>query len=404
MGLAFASITFSLGFALGKWQDNSWFEQHGLSLAEVNASGVNGVGQTSASSLAPDADLFWQVWNEVQDNYIGQPVDDTQLFYGAVEGIAQAVDDPYTVYMNPEDAKDFKEVISGRFEGVGAEIGSKEGQIVVIAPLAGSPAEAAGLLADDAIIKIDGTETTGMTIDEAVTKIRGPKGTSVTLTIYRSGDVDFKEVSIVRDTIQIKTASYTTQERNGKTIGLLTISHIDENTYEEIREFVQTILLEQPAGLILDLRNNPGGLLSECIDIASLFIEDGTIVSEQFSDGEVTIYEAAGDAALAQSPAMVVLINEGSASASEIIAGALQDYKRATVIGQTTYGKGSVQNYKEYPDGSSLKITVAKWLTPNGRTIDNIGISPDVAVDLTVDDYLAGRDPQLDAAIDYLTK
>lgn len=399
IALAFASISFAAGFGLGKWQNNSWFEQHGFSLSNVNATEPMLTGEAQ-----PDTDLFWEVWNEVQDNYIGQPVDDAELFYGAVEGIAQSVDDPYTVYMNPEDAKDFQEIISGKFEGIGAEIGMKEGQLVVIAPLAGTPADAAGLLADDAIIKIDGTDTTGLTIDEAITKIRGPKGTTVTLTIYRNGDVDFKDIAIVRDTIQVKTATYATQERNGKTVGILTISHVDEKTYEETQTFVQTILLEQPAGLILDLRNNPGGLLSECIDLSSIFIEDGTIVSEQFSDGKVTTYDAVGDAALAEAPAMVVLVNEGSASAAEIIAGALQDYGRATVIGQTTYGKGSVQDYKEYSDGSSLKLTVAKWLTPHGRTIDKIGITPDVVVDLTVEDYIAGRDPQLDAALDYLTK
>ncbi|EKD76458.1 MAG: hypothetical protein ACD_43C00107G0012 [uncultured bacterium] len=259
-------------------------------------------------------------------------------------------------------------------------------------------------MADDAIIKIDGFDTTGMTIDEAIAKIRGQKGTTVILTIYRSGAIDFQDIPIVRDTIQMKTATYTTQERDGKTIGILTLNHVDENSYEETMELVHTILLDQPNGLILDLRNNPGGLLSECIKIASIFIDKGVIVSEQYSDGKTTPYQAVGEAALAQTPPLVVLVNEGSASAAEIIAGALQDNKRATLIGQTTYGKGSVQDYKEYADGSSLKLTVAKWLTPNGRTIDKIGITPDIEVELTAEDYLAGRDPQLDAAMDYLIK
>lgn len=386
------SLGFTSGYGVGIWQSQA---SHQLNLLGQNRS--------TNSTAALDPQLFWKVWDVVQSSYVGQPVADTNLFYGAVSGIAQSVHDPYTEFFTPEQTKKFNENITGQFDGIGAEIGMKDDQLVVIAPLKGSPADAAGLMPDDAIVKIDGTDTTGMTIDTALSLIRGAKGTSVVLSIYRTGDASLSDIKIKRDTIQIPSVTYELNEYNGKHIGVITLNHVEETSSKDFSKIVQQVLLDSPDGLILDMRNNPGGLLTECVNIASNFITSGTIVTEKFSDGHTQDYPATGTAPLADQPKLMVLVNQGTASAAEIIAGALQDYDRATVIGKTTFGKGSVQNYQTFPDGSSLKVTVAKWFTPKDRTIDKTGITPDVEVDRTAADVQAQADPQFDKAIELLT-
>lgn len=271
---------------------------------------------------------------------------------------------------------------------------------MVIAPLLDSPAAVAGLQPNDAIISIDGFDTYGLSVDEAVEKIRGPKGSVVTLTIYRAGASDLMDVEITRNTIEIPSAEYSTQVVAGKTIATITLSTIDETSADDMRALVNQVLLDQPAGLILDMRNNPGGVLQGAIDISSLFLASGVVVSEEYGDGKVQSYQVSVDAILPEQPKLVVLLNAGSASAAEIIAGALQDHQRAYIIGQTSFGKGSVQNYESFTDGSSLKMTVAHWLTPNQRAINGIGITPDLIVE-SVDDE-AAVDEQLQAAIEYL--
>lgn len=397
VGLFCLSVVFTVGFGIGVWQGK---QQSTLTDFLVKDTQVDATTDTAAL----DTNLFWDVWHEVKDQYVDQPVDDATLFYGAIAGIAQSVGDPYTLYLSPEDAKKFNEVLSGEFEGIGAEIGDKDGQIVVIAPLAGTPAEKAGLFAGDIIVKIDGLDTNGMTVDEAITHIRGPKDTSVTLKIYRAGEVDFRDIIIVRDTIQLETVTYRVEERDGKRIGVISLNSIDQGSNQAFTEITHKILLDMPDSLILDVRNNPGGLLDEAIAISSHFIEDGIVVQERYSEDHIEKYEALGDATLADGPKLIVLVNDGSASAAEIIAGALQDNGRATLLGQTTFGKGSVQNYKSFPDGSSLKITVARWLTPNGRSIDHEGITPDLVVEWPRADYDAGVDTQLEAAIKELNR
>lgn len=377
------TIGFTAGYGLGLWQRDSQ-------------------PTDLAYSQPLQADLFWKVWGYIQDDYIGQPVADQTLFYGAISGLADSVNDPYTMFFNPEEAKSFMESINGTFEGIGAEIGEKDGQIVVIAPLPNTPAAQAGLQTNDVIVAIDDVETTGMSVDEAIQHIRGPKGTSVTLTIYREGATEFSDYTILRDTIDFPSVEYTTETRGDVTIGIIHLYHVDETSAEDTQAIINQVLLDQPTGLILDLRNNPGGVLDDAIDIASLFIDDGVIVSEQYSNQSIRSYQSSLNAMLADTPPVVVLVNGGSASAAEIIAGALQDYRRAYVIGETTFGKGSVQDYREFPDGSSLKVTSAHWLTPNGRTIEAIGIAPDLEI-MSVDDE-AKVDEQLEAAIEYLTK
>lgn len=349
-------------------------------------------------------ELFWQVWSLLKTDFVTQPIDDQTLFYGAIQGIAGAVDDPYTVFLDPKLTARFESDINGAFEGIGAEIGMQDSQLVVIAPLKGSPAEQAGLITNDAIIKIDGQDTIGFTIDEAVDKIRGPKSSEVVLTIYRSGAEDFQDISIIRDVIEIPVLESRVEEHDGKKIGIIELSHFNTNSSTEFIQAANDLLRSDVDGIILDLRNNPGGLLSESVTIASQFIEDGIIVNEKFNDGREESYEAEGAALFVNEPKLVVLINGGSASASEIVAGAIQDHQRGNIIGTQSYGKGSVQDYRSFDDGSSLKMTVAEWLTPNGNTINGQGITPDIEVELTVEDREAEQDPQFDRAVEELLK
>lgn len=346
-----------------------------------------------------DFNLFWEVWSLVQKNYVHQPVADTKLFYGALSGLVSALDDPYSVFFDPETAEKFQQELEGTFSGIGAELGIKEKQLTIIAPLPDTPAARAGLKAGDKIFAIDGKETTEMALDYAVSLIRGPEGTLVTLTIWREGFERPQDFKITRGKIEIASVKW---EMRGD-IAYIEINHFNEDTSGRFNQAVNELITKNPKGLILDLRNNPGGFLSTAVEIAGEWIEKNVVVIEQRDDGEKNEEKSDGLARL-QGLKTVVLVNEGSASASEIVAGALQDYEKATLVGKKTFGKGSVQNLEPLSDGSAVKITVAEWLTPKGRHIDKEGIMPDVEVDLTEDDYSANRDPQLDKAIEILNK
>lgn len=390
-------IAFASGYLIGALYENSQEKQSVEATFDEN----NKVKDIEKANSEIDFALFWEVWNLVKTKHVDQPVSDTDLFYGAISGIANAVDDPYTVYLPPDLTTKFNEDISGKFDGIGAEIGIKDAQLQVIAPLAGTPAEQAGLLAGDKIIKIDGLETIDLTIDEAVDKIRGPKGSTVVLAIYRDGASDITDISVVRDTIKVPTLEYELREVDGKRLAVITLSHFNEDAAADFSEVSQTILRDNPDGIVLDLRNNPGGLLEESVKVASYFVPEGLIVRERFSDGREVDYNSEGYGTLSTFDT-VVLINQGSASASEIVAGALKDHQKATVVGKQSYGKGSVQDFQMLDDNSSLKITVAHWYTPNGNTINETGITPDIDIDITIEDIEADRDPQLDRAIEEL--
>ncbi|OGL65628.1 hypothetical protein A3B21_03125 [Candidatus Uhrbacteria bacterium RIFCSPLOWO2_01_FULL_47_24] len=346
-----------------------------------------------------DFDLFWDVWNTVKDQYLEQPVLDTELFYGAVGGIVASLGDPYSAFLDPEMTRKFAEELSGTFEGIGAEIGIKRDQLVIIAPLPETPAERAGLRAGDRIFKIDEKDTIGMPLDVAVSNIRGQKGTTVTLKILRNGWKEAKDIAIVRDTINVK--SVTWKELQGG-IAHIKVSYFNETTPSLFEEAVQGVLAKNPKGIILDLRNNPGGFFEVGIGVASQWIPaQSTVVFQEYQGGRREAFGAQGQARFKEIPT-AVLINQGSASASEIVAGALQDYKAATLVGEKTFGKGSVQTYEQLRGGSSLKFTVAHWLTPLGRQIDKEGIAPDIEVKLTPEDYENDKDPQLDKAVELL--
>lgn len=344
-----------------------------------------------------DFDLFWQVWDLVKRNYVYQPVQDTKLFYGALAGIVGALDDPYSVFLDPEMSKKFQQELEGAFEGIGAELGIKDDQLTIIAPLPNTPAERAGLKAGDKILAINGQDSSGMALDLAVSMIRGPKGTEVVLTIWREDWGKTKEVKIIRDRIELVSVRWEMKNE----IAYLEINHFNEDTYERVNRAVNEILIKGPKGLILDLRNNPGGFLETAVNVAGEWIENDVVLIEKGQSGKQNARRSNGLARL-QNLKTIVLINQGSASASEIVAGALQDYGKATLVGKKTFGKGSVQNLEFLSDGSSVKITVSEWLTPKGRQINKEGITPDIEVDLTEEDYNAGRDPQLEKAVELL--
>ncbi|MCU0679634.1 MAG: S41 family peptidase [Planctomycetes bacterium] len=351
------------------------------------------------STLAEDVDfdLFWEVWDVLKENYVDrQELADKKLFYGALKGLVSAAGDPYTVFMEPPVAQEFAADLAGTFEGIGAEIGMKNEIITVIAPLPDMPAEKAGLKAGDNVYAIDGESTMGLSVDEAVSRIRGPKGTVVTLSIARPGESGLKDIAITRNTILVK--SVRAEYRAEDNIYSIRITNFNEDTENLFNQAVKEIIEKNPRGIIVDMRNNPGGFLDTAIELASEWVDDGVIVTEKYSEEKKTEHLARGRARLQSFPT-VVLVNQGSASASEIVAGALQDGEKATIVGMTTFGKGSVQTLTDLSDGSSVKITVAKWLTPDGRSINDEGIAPDVEIDLTAEDYNTGRDPQLDAAV-----
>lgn len=334
-----------------------------------------------------DFNLYWDVWQKVQEKYIGKPVSDDKLFYGSIEGLLASLDDPYSVFLKPDNAKRFSQDLAGSFSGIGAELGMKKDVVVIIAPLPESPAEKAGIKAGDKIVGVDGADTAGWSLDEAVDKIRGVKGTTVKLKIWRDGLEKPLEIAIVRDTIVIKSLTWKMLNGEGKDdvngkIAYMKISHFNEDTSELFEKAVADIVVKAPNALIVDLRNNPGGFLDTAVRLTSEWVAKGAIVREVFSNGREETYTSNGKHRLTQMKT-IVLVNEGSASAAEIMAGALQDYGKATLVGQKTFGKGSVQDYEQLPDGSGLKITVAEWLTPNGRHINKNGVAPNKIVEIS---------------------
>ena len=349
--------------------------------------------------LTQDVDfkLFWDLWDILKNQYVDpEEINEKKMFYGAMEGLANSLDDPYTVFMEPKVAKEFKESLDSdeKFEGIGAELGMKHEILTVVAPLDGMPAQIAGLKSGDKILAINGESTMGITIYEAVKKIRGPKDTDVTLTIARNGLNKAKDITITRNTIFVKSLRTNLRDDN---IFVIKLTNFNGNTKTLMDAATKEILEINPKGVILDLRNNPGGYLDIAVEIASEWVEDGVIVSEEFNNDRKDDRSALGRAKLANYET-VILLNQGSASASEIVAGALQDYNEATILGKQSFGKGSVQALDSLQDGSSVKVTVAKWLTPNGVNINKEGISPDEEVDIALEDDKSGEDRQMEGA------
>ncbi len=348
-----------------------------------------------------DFSLFWEAWHKIQQEYVSPgDINIQELIYGAISGMVESIGDPYTVFFNPGDTKKFLEDIGGEFEGVGMEIGIRESQLQVIAPLEGTPAQKAGLRPGDIIIKIDGVSTIDITIEEAVTLIRGPKGTEVTLTIMRDEWDTSKDFTIKRAVIEIPSLKWELKQEN---IAYIKLYHFSEKVDQDFTEMATHILKSPSEKIILDLRNNPGGYLEKAQDIAGWFLEKGqVVVIEDFGkEEEQVVYKAKGNSKFLDYP-VVILINQGSASASEILASALRDNRNIKIIGETSFGKGSVQKLESLRDGSSLKITIANWLTPKGELITDKGLEPDIKVEMTGEDYEQDRDPQLKKALEII--
>ena len=351
-----------------------------------------------------DFSLFWQTWNIIHERFPDREKLDVQkMIHGAISGMIEALRDPNTVFFTPEETKEFDKSMEGIFEGVGMEIGIREGQLQVISPIKNTPAYRAGLRPGDKIIKIDGVSTINMTIERAVSLIRGPKGTKVILTIFREEEEEWdanREIEIKRGIIKIPSLSWQLIEEN---IAHLRIYHFIGRTKEDFKDVANEILEKGAEKIILDLRNNPGGYLEAAKSIAGWFLENGQVVviKDFGKDREQEIFKSRGPSRLLKYP-IVILINQGTASGSEILAAALRDNRNIKIIGETSFGKGSVQELVRLKEGASLKITVANWLTPDGKFITNQGLEPDIIVEITEQDFEQGRDPQLDKAIEII--
>ncbi len=349
-----------------------------------------------------DFSPFWTAWNLVESKYVSRGIIDSQnMVWGAIEGMVKSLDDPYTVFFPPKEAELFETSIKGQFQGIGIEIGMRDKILTVISPLKDTPAYRAGLKAGDKILKINSTSTLDMAVDEAVFLIRGKGGTEVVLTILSEGESEPREVKIVRDVIKIPTLE--TEQKEGG-IFLIKLYNFSENSTEIFRGALREMIDSGSGKLILDLRGNAGGYLEASVDIASWFLPAGKIVvREDFGNGEEKPYRSRGYDIFKNLP-FVILVNQGSASAAEIVAGALQEHKIATLVGEKTFGKGSVQELASITANTSLKITIARWLTPEGKSISDNGLMPDIEVKMTKEDIEAGRDPQMEKAIELLEK
>ena len=355
--------------------------------------------QTRAGELE-QFDLFWEAWHIIEQEFFGELPDPKELTYGSIRGALRILDDSATILVEPMPSEDQMIDLRGAYEGIGAIVALDENdQVVIVSPFDGSPAMQAGVKAGDVVLKVDDVAVTGMPLGEAVRLIRGPKGSTVRLTIMREGKTEPLVIEVIRNEVALTTVVGMVMEDD---IGYVRISLFSERTGQELRETLRELMAEDLSGLILDLRNNPGGVFpSAAIEVASQFLDEGVIVYQQFSDGREQTYSVKRGGLATDIP-LAVLVNQGSASNSEVVVGALQDHGRGALIGEQTFGKGSVQRVHELSDGSSLHVTISRLLTPDRHPFHEEGLTPDIVVPFTEEDFLQGEDPQLERAIGYL--
>lgn len=409
-------VALLLAFGVGVYTGISERLQNIASAAEFTIPGTSITLGGGASAVPSDVDLekFWKVWNLLKDNFVQTHASNTlptkeEMLYGAIAGLANSYDDPYTVFLPPQDAKQFNETISGAFGGVGMELGERNGSLTVIAPLKGSPAEAAGVRSGDVVVAVDGRPTETMPVDSAVKIIRGEVGTSVKITLRRAGVAEPFEIKITRQTIQVPVIN---AFKRSDGIFVIELYSFTQNSADLFRKALREFVESSSHKLILDLRGNPGGYLESAVDMASYFLPVGeSIVTEDFAGvssdkagkQQNSVHRSTGYNIFANKGlAMAILVDQGSASASEILAGALNQHGKATLVGTRTFGKGSVQQLIQIGDGAELKVTIARWLTPNGQSISDGGLTPNIKVERTAEDLKAGKDPQRDAAVSWL--
>lgn len=384
--IVFCLAVFLAGFAFGR-----------SSVEKPSEKVLNNIALGQPSNI--DFSLFWDAWNLIESKYVKRgELERQKMVYGAISGLLGSLGDPYSTFFTPQENENFEDELQGVFEGIGVEIGIRDNVLTVIAPLEGTPAKRAGLLSGDKILKIGDISTEGLSLDEAVTKIKGKKGTAVKLTVLKAQSQEIEDVEIVRDVIDIPVLKTEIKDN----YAYIQIYSFTENINSEFKKEALKILQGDVSGIILDLRGNPGGYFERAIDIAGWFLpKDGTVVSEDYGNEEKIVHQTDGPASLSEYP-LVVLIDEGSASASEILAGALKDHNRAELVGQKSFGKGSIQELQRLGGGSAVKITIARWLTPSGHSIDGEGIEPNFMVEFTREEFEAGLDPQKEKAVEIL--
>jgi len=380
----------------------------------VAAMWVNGpqIRQVAAALLPPKAEadqersreeraqILWQIWDILDQEYVTpERLDPQEMIYGAARGLVSSLDDPHTAFVEPVSAEILDQDMQGSFEGIGATVQMVDGRLVIARPLPGSPALKADLRVGDIVLQVDGQSLEGKTIMEAISLIRGPRGTAVVLLIQREGVAEPFEVSVVREKIDLPIVD--TKILDGD-IAYLSLSEFNAVSRDRVHTALGELLRENPRGLILDLRGNPGGYLQMAIDVASEFLPQGTVILNEEERGKPLKQDRVTRSGIATDIPLVVLVNGGSASAAEIVAGAIQENGRGILVGEPTYGKGSVQNTHRLQDGSSLRVTIARWNLPSGKNLDGNGIQPDIEVPLTSDDVAAGKDPQLDRAMAHI--
>lgn len=404
LGLVILTGTFSAGFIVGHLMPTSGRADSplfGIPLPGASATPAPETGGTP-EELQTLFKPFWETWNIIHTQYVNQPVDDLALMRGAIKGMLDTLEFGRNYYQTAEEYAEAQEILNGRnYTGIGAWVSTDKEYLTIISPIKGSPAEAVGLRPNDQIIAIDGEDMTGVNPETARQKVLGPAGTNVTLTILRAGQEPF-DVTITRAQITVPLVEYEMLEGD---IAYINLTTFGDSATSELRKALTELLAQKPKGLILDLRNNGGGYLDQAVSVASEFLPGKqVVVIEKYGDGSEETSNASGRGLATDIP-LVVLVNGGSASASEIVAGAIQDYGRALLVGETTFGKGSVQILTPLSnDQGIVGITIAAWLTPKRRTIEGTGLTPDVIVERTEEDFNAGRDPQLEKAIELLKK
>ncbi|MBI4225483.1 S41 family peptidase [Candidatus Roizmanbacteria bacterium] len=402
--LSVVVFLFGSGFKLGQYKSRIGYIQ------QLNKSVFSRPNSTSSIGKNLDFTLFWETWEELEKKFIDKnKIDPQKMYYGAIKGMASSLEDPYTFFLTPEENKESKDDLAGKFEGIGAQLGLQDNRIVIVAPLKNSPAKRAGINAGDFINKVDDRSTKGWTLPQAVSKIRGPKGTKVKLTLER--DSKELDLEIVREQIRVESVELNYEKKKNQTVAYIKLNQFGDNTNDEWDRAIAEVALRwqnrEIKGLIIDVRDNPGGYLDSSVYLASEFLPLGKMVVKQTSTTqESKSYEVEREGRLLEIP-LLVIINKGSASASEILAGALRDYKRAILVGEKSFGKGSVQEATNLKDGAGIHITVAKWILPKGDWINSKGIEPDIKVENKTKEgssLTREADLQLEKAIEQLIK